>query len=180
MLSIEHGSGVMRLPARVSAGTRALARIGAALALAAVGVLAAAGCSVMPPKFAKPTLSVAGVELQSGNILQQNFLVKFSIQNPNDRALPVTGLHAELNVLGERVASGVSNRPFVVPAFGTAEFDMTISANLAAALIKLGTRANANADAIDYEMTGAAQVDLPFLHAVPFRQGGTFSLAGPP
>jgi LEA14-like dessication related protein len=32
--------------------------------------------------------------MQGGNFLQQNFLVKFQVQNPNRRALPVSGLHA--------------------------------------------------------------------------------------
>jgi len=96
-----------------------------------------AACSLVAPHFERPILTVAGIELVGGNLLQQNFLVKFNIQNPNDRALPVTGLHAELNVLGERVASGIVDRAFVVPAQGSSQFDMTISANLALVLFKL-------------------------------------------
>jgi LEA14-like dessication related protein len=135
-----------------------------------------AACSLVAPHFEKPVLSVTGIELVRGNLLQQDFLVKFMVQNPNDRALPVTSLHAELNVLGERVASGVSNRAFVVPAQGTAEFDMTISANLALVLLKLGGRADKRSDDIDYELSGAASIDLAFLREVPFHQHGAFSL----
>jgi LEA14-like dessication related protein len=90
-----------------------------------------AACSVIRPTFTQPILSVVSIELVSGNLFQQNFLVKLNVQNPNQRALPVTGLHAELNVAGERIASGVSNNAFVVPAQGSTEFDMTISANMA-------------------------------------------------
>ena len=86
----------------------------------------AGACSLVAPHFEKPILSVVGIQLVGGNLLQQNFLVKFNVQNPNDRALPVTGLHAELNVLGERVASGVVNHAFLVPAQGSSQFDMTI------------------------------------------------------
>jgi len=135
-----------------------------------------AACSLVAPHFEKPILSVAGIEFAGGNLLQQNFLVKFNVQNPNDRALPVTGLHAELSVLGERVASGVSNRPFVVPAHGSSEFDMTISANLAMVLFKLKQSTDQHSDDIDYELTGAAGIDLPFLREVPFQQRGVFSL----
>jgi LEA14-like dessication related protein len=131
-----------------------------------------AGCS---PKFERPNVTVVGIDLQSGNLLQQTFLVKFQIQNPNDRALPVSGLHAELNVGGERIASGVSNRAFVVPPMGQSEFDMTITANLGAALLQLSNR---HADSIDYELTGAASLDLPFLHNLPFQQSGSFPLKG--
>ena len=133
-------------------------------------LLCAAGCT---PKFERPILTVTSIDMQSGNILQQNFLVKFQVQNPNDRTLPVSGLHAELNVGGQRIASGVSNRAFVVPPMGQSEFDMTITANMALALVQL---ANRHADSIDYEVTGAASLDLPFMHALPFHQTGSFSL----
>ena len=135
-----------------------------------------AACSLVAPHFEKPILSVAGIELVGGNLLQQNFLVKFNVQNPNDRALPVTGLHAELNVLGERVASGVVDRAFVVPAQGSSQFDMTIRANLALVLLKLKSSTDKHSDGVDYELTGVASIDLPFLREVPFQQRGVFSL----
>src|SRR5271166_4236011 len=133
-------------------------------------LLCTAACSA---KFERPTLTVVGIDMQRGNLLQQTFLVKFQIQNPNDRDLPVSGLHAELHVGGEQIASGVSNRAFVVPAHGQSEFDMTITANMALAMLKL---ANQHADSIDYEMTGAASLDLPFLRNLPFHQNGSLSL----
>jgi len=136
-------------------------------------LLCTAACSA---KFERPNLNVVGIDMQSGNLLQQTFLVKFQIQNPNDRALPVSGLHVELHVGGEQIASGVSNRAFVVPAYGQSEFDMTITANMALAMLKL---ANQHADSIDYEVTGAASLDLPFLRNLPFHQNGSFSLRGP-
>jgi LEA14-like dessication related protein len=123
-------------------------------------------------------VTVIGIEMRSGNLLQQNFAVKLNIQNPNDRALPVRGLRAELNVGGEQIASGVSDRAVTVPAFGESEFDMTISANLALALLKLADRANKQADAIDYDLSGEASVDLPFLRKLPFHQAGSFKLNG--
>jgi hypothetical protein len=67
----------------------------------------------------------------------------------------------------------VSNRAFVVPPKGETEFDMTITANMALAVLKL---ANQRADSIDYEVTGAASLDLPYLHDLPFHQTGSFSL----
>jgi LEA14-like dessication related protein len=137
-----------------------------------VSMLSTAACT---PKFERPNLSVVSIEMQSGNLLRQNFQVKFQIQNPNDRALPVSGLHAELNVGGEQIASGVSNQPFVVPPQGQSEFDMTITANMALALLKLS---NQQTDSVDYEVTGAASLDLPFMHNLPFHQTGSFSLKG--
>ena len=135
-----------------------------------------AGCSLLAPKFERPTLSVARVEMVSGNLFQQNFLVTFDIQNPNDRTLPVTSLHAELNVGGDKFASGVTNHAFVVPAHGATQFDMTITANMALALVKLGQKSGQHPDSIDYDMTGGASIDLPFMRDLPFHQSGSFPL----
>jgi LEA14-like dessication related protein len=133
-------------------------------------------CSLVTPKFNRPNITVIGIELRGGNLLQQNFALRLNIQNPNDRPLPVHGLHAELNVGGEQIASGTSDRAVVIPALGESEFDMSITANLALALLKLADRANQHADSIDYDLTGAASIDLPFLRNLPFHQSGTLKL----
>jgi LEA14-like dessication related protein len=146
---------------------------------ALAALLLVSGCSLLAPKFEKPEVSVAGIQMVGGNFLQQNFLVKLNIQNPNDRALPVTSLHVELNVGGERIASGVNAHAFVVPAHGDTQFDMNITANMALALLKLAGRKDQQADSIDYDMTGGASLDLPFLRDLPFHQNGTFSLRLP-
>jgi LEA14-like dessication related protein len=144
-----------------------------------VVALCAGACSLFAPKYERPTLTLTGIQMLGGNMLQQNFLVKLRIQNPNDRVLPVRAVHAELHVGGQEVASGVTNRAFVVPAFGSSEFDMTITANVAMTLLKLANKINKHADSLDYDLTGAASIDLPFLRDLPFHQNGSFSLKAP-
>ena len=140
--------------------------------------VAAAACSLVAPRFERPEISVAGIELMGGNLLQQNFLVKLNVQNPNGRDLPVRALHADLDVAGERLASGASDKPFVVPAHGSTQFDLHITANLALALLKWSQRTDHQPASIAYEVTGVAELDLPFLHELPFRQSGSFSPDG--
>jgi len=135
-----------------------------------------AACSMFTPKFTKPSLSVVSVEMVHGNLLQQNFQVTFRIQNPNNRALPVKGLHADLNVAGEPFASGTTQTAFVVPANGDTEFDMMISANIALGLLKLANNMDKQSNSVAYDLTGVVTIDLPFVGDVPFHQGGTFQL----
>ena len=80
---------------------------------------------------------------------------------------------AELRSFVAVLPAGESDRAFVVPPLGDTEFDMTITANMAVALLKL---ANQHTDSIDYEVTGAASLDLAFLNNLPFHQNGSFSL----
>jgi LEA14-like dessication related protein len=135
--------------------------------LAACLVLAA--CA---PHFEKPTLTVANIEYQGGNILQQNFQISFNLHNPNARALPVSGLEAQLSVDGDVIASGSSSRAFIVPALGDGQFDMTVKADMATGLIKLLN----HSDALNYELAGTVSIDLPFLRSLPFRQNGVLPL----
>lgn len=137
-----------------------------------------AACSLFAPQFERPYVSVVSIEMRSGNLLQQTFLVKLNVQNPNDRALPVNGLQVQLNVGGQQIAGGASDRAFVVPARGESGFDMTIKANMAMALALLADKMNQHSDSIEYEVTGMASIDLPFLRDLPFHQTGTFSLNG--
>ena len=146
--------------------------------MAAACALYFAACSLVTPKFNRPNVSVVSIELRSGNLWQQSFAVKLNVQTPNTRALPVRGLHVEINVGGDEVASGVSDHAFIVPPFGESEFDMTIKANMALAVLKLSHKLDQHADSVDYDLTGAASIDLPFLRDLPFRQTGSLSLKG--
>jgi LEA14-like dessication related protein len=133
-------------------------------------------CSLLRPHLVRPNITVIAVEMRKGNFLQQDFAVKLHVENPNDRALPVQGLHVQLTVEGEEIASGSSDRAFTVPAQGVTDFDMTVTANLALAVLKLGNKLNSHADGIEYELNGAANVQLPFMNNLPFHQSGILPL----
>jgi LEA14-like dessication related protein len=139
--------------------------------------LALSACALLHPHFEQPTVRVAGVELRGGNLLQQNFVVKLNVQNPNDRALPVRALTFSLKVEGVDFASGLSEQAFSVPALGDADFDMDISANLAFALLKLADKRQQHADTLGYELSGTARIDLPFTRQIEFHENGSLPLS---
>jgi LEA14-like dessication related protein len=143
------------------------------LVLPRCGVLAAciilAACA---PHLERPTLTVASIEYQGGNILQQNFQISFNLHNPNARELPVSGLEAHLSVDGDVIASGASTRAFTVPALGDGQFDMTVKADMATGLIKLLN----HGDSLNYELAGKVSIGLPLLRSLPFHQNGVLPL----
>jgi LEA14-like dessication related protein len=103
------------------------------LAAGLLGTLLLGACSLVP-KFEKPTLELVSLKLADGNLLSQRFNARLKVLNPNDRALPVNGLHYTVEIDGKAFGKGESTRAFTVPARGEAEFDMTLDANLAGAL----------------------------------------------
>ena len=147
-----------------------------AIVLSVVCLLAAYGCSALGPKLDAPRLSLVSVSMTSGDMFNQQFLVRVHVQNPNDRDLPVRGIDYQLFLEGDSFTEGVSNKPFVVPALGETEFDMSVRTNFVSGLGRLLTRLNGR-DQIEYVIEGKVLTDLGMIKKIPFQESGTVSLA---
>ena len=133
--------------------------------------LGLSACSLFVPKLEKPTLSVVRVQMLKSDLWHQELKVRMRVQNPNDRVLPVKGLSYELDVDGQEFAHGMSGDSFVVPALGEAEFDMSVSANMASMLIKL---LNKGDNQVDYRISGKIALSAGLLRSISFNDHGTF------
>jgi LEA14-like dessication related protein len=129
------------------------------------------GCSLFVPKLEKPTLSVVSVQMLKSDLWHQELRVRMRVQNPNDRALPVKGLSYELDLDEQEFAHGMSGDSFVVPALGEAEFDMSVSANMASVLVKL---LNKGGNQIDYRISGKIALSAGLMRSISFNDHGTF------
>jgi LEA14-like dessication related protein len=144
-------------------------------ALVASLVLATvAGCAI-GPKFKEPHLQVVDLDLIKGDLLRQELRVRMRVQNPNNRELPVRGIEYQVQLGGEAFAHGESERDFVVPANGETEFDVSVTANAAAALLKL-LASNRKLDNVEYRITGKVSLARGLLRSIPFDQLGTVNL----
>lgn len=138
-------------------------------------LIALAACSSLAPKIETPRLAIVSVSMTSGDIFSQNFLVRLNVQNPNDRELPVKGIDYKLFLQGDSFAEGMSNAPFVVPALGEKEFDMTVRTNFVSSIGRLLTRLNGK-DTVDYVLEGKVLTDLGMIKKIPFKESGTVTL----
>jgi LEA14-like dessication related protein len=136
--------------------------------------LALAGCALLVPKLQTPRLSVVNIEVRKASFLEQQLRVRVRVENPNDRTLPIQGLSYTLYIGGQAFASGASDASFVVPALGTAEFDMDVTANAAGALFTI--LAKPPGQSIDYQMKGRVELSRGWLRSIPFEQTGSFVL----
>jgi hypothetical protein len=65
----------------------------------------------------------------------------------------------------------MSGDSFVVPALGEAEFDMSVSANMANVLIKL---LNKGGSEVEYRIYGKIALSAGLLRSITFNDHGTF------
>lgn len=141
-----------------------------------VAVLIIAGCSSLGPKLETPRLTIVQVAMTSADIFNQQFLVRLHVQNPNDRELPVKGIDYKLFLQGDSFAEGVSAKPFVVPALGETEFDMTVRTNFVSGIGRLLSRLNGRTQ-VEYIIEGKVLTDLGMVKKIPFQESGTVNLA---
>lgn len=141
-----------------------------------VALLIAAGCSALRPDLETPRLTIVHVAMTSADIFNQQFLVRLHVQNPNDRELPVRGIDYQLFLEGDSFAEGVSNAPFMIPALGETEFDLTVRTNFVSGIGRLLSRLNGR-DQVQYVLEGKVLTDIGMLKKIPFRESGTVSLS---
>jgi LEA14-like dessication related protein len=136
--------------------------------------VALAGCALFVPKLQTPRLSIVDVQVRRASLLEQQLRVRLRVENPNDRTLAIRGLSYTVYLRGQEFATGVSDASFVVPALGTAEFNMDVSANAAGALFAI--LSSPAGQGIDYHMRGRVDLSHGWLRSIPFEESGTFTL----
>lgn len=136
--------------------------------------VALSGCALFVPKLQTPSLSIVDIEVVKANFLQQRLQVRMRVENPNDRSLPIQGLSYTVYLSGQEFATGVSDASFVVPALGTAEFNMDVTANAAGAIFAILSKPRGQG--IDYHMKGRVELSHGWLRSIPFEQSGSFML----
>ena len=138
-------------------------------------VALASGCSSLVPKLETPDLQVVNVEVLRSDLLQQQLRVRMRVTNPNDRSLPVRSITYRMEVAGEQFAEGESDRDFEVPALGSTEFDVNVTANAAGAMLKL-LGSGRSLDSIEYRLVGQVKLASGLLRTIPFEQKGAVKL----
>jgi len=129
-----------------------IGRVFAALLLLATLLLSA--CASMPDRDPLQ-VTVAGIEPLTGEGMEIRLLVKLRVQNPNDTPVEFNGAALNLDVMGRRFASGVSDEVGTVPRFGEAIVAVPVTVSvLRMARQFMGMLDGKPVERIDYSMSG--------------------------
>jgi LEA14-like dessication related protein len=133
------------------------------------------GCATLAPKLEAPEICVSRIEMLKGDFLQQTLRVTLHARNPNRVDLPVRGIQCDVEVAGERFAHGESEKEFVLPARGEADFDLAVTANGAGAVLRILGGA-VKGGQLEYRMSGRVELRSLLFRSLPFEQKGRVDL----
>ena len=145
------------------------------LALVFALLITTSSCSALRPELEAPRLALVSIAMTSADIFNQQFLIRVNIENPNDRELPVTGLDYKVFLEGDGFAEGMLKRPFVVPANGETDFDITVRTNFVSGIGRLLSRLNGRTT-VNYSVEGKLLTDIRFLKKIPFNESGSVDI----
>ncbi|MCQ4313510.1 LEA type 2 family protein [Pseudomonas stutzeri] len=89
------------------------------------------GCSTwFSSDFQDPSVQLTKVEIIKARLLEQQFMLRFRIDNPNEQSLPVRGLIYTVHLNDIELASGESSGWATIPGHGFEYYEVPVHTNL--------------------------------------------------
>jgi hypothetical protein len=142
--------------------------------LAAAAIAAIAGCAGLAPAR-EVWVEVAGLEPLPGQGMEGRFLLRLRVQNPNEAPIEYDGIAVELEVRGQRLASGVSDGRGTVTRFGETVIAVPVSVPVSALVRQaLGVASGSAGARADYRLRG--RLAGPAFGGASFESRGELAL----
>jgi len=137
--------------------------------------LALGGCAGLFLKT--PSVTLADVKIIEAGLLEQRFVFKLRVLNPNDREIDMTGLSFVVEINGKPFAKGVNNKPLTVPRLEERVLEVTAVSNLYGILAQVRELISGESKGLSYRIKGRLFTDS--FGEIPFDEGGKLELPKP-
>lgn len=146
-----------------------------------IGLLAllVGGCAAWRQQLEPPILTLAGIQLREVTLFEQRYQLRLRLQNPNETALPISGVHCRLFINEREFAQGVSSAAVEVPRFGEAVLEVDVVSDLRRVFEQLRDAEGRQAGSVDYRLTGKVALEGRPV-TLPFEYRGRFDLGAMP
>lgn len=142
-------------------------------ALALAVLLCLSGCtSWFTGQSQDPQVHLVHVQVVKAKMLEQRFLLRFSIDNPNDSRLRVRGLIYRVSLGGILLADGEADDWFTVAAHSKEYYEIPVRTNLWEHLRELAKLLKHPDRAIPYRLEGRLKTGLLLRHNLHLDRSG--------
>lgn len=129
-------------------------------------------CSSLHLKYQEPSVELVSFKVLGIDGFEQKFEIGLKLTNPNNYALPLSGISYELNIAGETLAHGVAADIPTISAFGESRFVVPISTSLLRGVkVIKALLANQGQD-INYQLNAQLAIDIPFVPSLNVIEEG--------
>lgn len=122
--------------------------------------------------FKDPDVQLVKVEVIRARLLEQEFKLRFRVDNPNDVSLPIRGLVYTVFLNDVKLASGESATWFTVPANGREEFEVPVNTNLWRHMKYIVKLLEKPEQPIRYRLDGEVKTGLLFGRSIDLQRSG--------
>ena len=131
------------------------------------------GCtSWFSGEFQDPEVRLVKVDVIKAKLLEQQFSLRFRVDNPNDFELPIRGLSYDVQLNGIPLTAGESSEWLNVPANGRREFEVPVRTNLWRHLKGVVKALEDPDKPISYRLSGKVKTGVLFGRNVHLQRNG--------
>lgn len=125
----------------------------------------------------KPEVHVTQITPRSSTLFEQTFDITLRVTNPNDQALSAQGLVFDVNLAGQKIATGISNQAIQIPARGDGLVTVTVRTSSITWIKQLGKILDSGSGNADYTIDGHIY-GLNGWGDIPFKTTGQWKVPG--
>lgn len=123
-----------------------------------------------------PKVTVSNISMQGATLFEQQFVVTLRVNNPNNSALPITGLRYQLALNGNEFAEGATASEVSIPALGEALVDVTLTTSTFNLMRQMSDWRNGLPEVMDYQIKGKLFLAGALVNSLPFSRSGQVDL----
>ncbi|MFZ0448392.1 MAG: LEA type 2 family protein [Desulfatiglandaceae bacterium] len=150
-------------------------RPGNLLFLAALMIFSS-GCAGLGKRLEPPRINVADIQVQEVKPFETVLRIDLRLINPNDTPLDIKGLNCDLELNGNRFASGVADAKTVIPPYGTGVIPVVVYSSVFKVI--RGVLGLQGKEKLKYRLKGQLHMEGNTLlgSTIPFESNGELSL----
>jgi LEA14-like dessication related protein len=140
------------------------------------------GCAAFTMQ--SPAVTVSSLKVIEAGLLEQRFLFKLRVQNPNDYDISVRGMNFEVTVNDEPFVKGVSDKPYTLTRLSETMVEVAAVSDLSGIIRQIGALREGNKKLLyehqallSYRIRGRLITGLPV--DLNFENSGTLNLPVP-